>query len=223
MTAELRALTLWQPWASAVAHGLKRVETRPAWAMQLAKHVGERVAIHAAKHADWPTDPGSAAARLADRIPHPLWEQMRHQHGIEYPLAWTVQQPRGAVLATARIAAVMPMVPLDHQAQQEDEQYVLDSPNDGGLHARLSWGEYELIEDQRHWGDFTPGRVAVLLDDVRPLPHPVPARGYQRLWTLPPSTLAAVEWELAAAQVNEVLATPSTALADLKRQLEALS
>ncbi len=38
------------------------------------------------------------------------------------------------------------------------------------------------IEDQRPYGDFTPGRYAWLLEDVRPI-TPVPAKGRQGLWT----------------------------------------
>jgi hypothetical protein len=44
---EIPAVTLWQPWASAIAARLKRIETRswapPAWL------IGKRMAIHAAK------------------------------------------------------------------------------------------------------------------------------------------------------------------------------
>jgi hypothetical protein len=46
----MRALTLWQPWASAIVSGRKRVENRP-WAPKLIKP-GERFAIHAGKRWD---------------------------------------------------------------------------------------------------------------------------------------------------------------------------
>lgn len=45
----MRALPMWQPWASLVALGAKKVETRayPPWKIGLG--VGERIAIHATK------------------------------------------------------------------------------------------------------------------------------------------------------------------------------
>ena len=42
----MKAITLHQPWASALAHGLKKYETR-SWPVP-EKFVGHRVAIHAA-------------------------------------------------------------------------------------------------------------------------------------------------------------------------------
>lgn len=171
----MRALTLWQPYATAIAKGWKRVETRPPWAMQLAAHVGERIAIHAAKHSDWPKDPGSAAARLLSRIPRPLWEAMRDVHGLDHPLAWTVQQARGCVVATAVIAAV------------ESTDTITWVPNGGiggGYPYALGADCAAVVEGQRPWGDFSPGRVAVMLDQVQELAEPIPVRGYQRLWTI---------------------------------------
>lgn len=45
----MKALSLWQPWASFIAIGIKPFETR-SWAPP-AKLIGQRVAIHAAKKA----------------------------------------------------------------------------------------------------------------------------------------------------------------------------
>jgi len=48
MGTSLKALTLWQPWASLIVDGRKTIETRPrAW-----HYIGE-VAIHAGLHVDW--------------------------------------------------------------------------------------------------------------------------------------------------------------------------
>lgn len=55
MSGETRcmpAISLWQPWATLLAAGYKRVETR-SWAPR-ELHMGETVAIHAAKH--WTQD-----------------------------------------------------------------------------------------------------------------------------------------------------------------------
>jgi hypothetical protein len=47
----VRAISLWQPWASLVAVGAKRVETRH-WPAPTTI-VGQRIAIHATKTRDW--------------------------------------------------------------------------------------------------------------------------------------------------------------------------
>lgn len=47
----MKALSLWQPWASAIALGLKRYETR-SWKCPTYL-IGKKLAIHAAKKVDW--------------------------------------------------------------------------------------------------------------------------------------------------------------------------
>lgn len=69
----MKALSLWQPWASLVACGAKTIETRhwPAPAMM----IGERIAIHAAKrttHLELATLDPRAARALAGALPLPL-------------------------------------------------------------------------------------------------------------------------------------------------------
>ena len=51
MPKTFKALTLWQPWASYMAEGLKCYETR-SWHPGNRLHVGEIVMIHAAKRWD---------------------------------------------------------------------------------------------------------------------------------------------------------------------------
>lgn len=46
--------------------------------------------------------------------------------------------------------------------------------------ASLNWYYSDL---DRRCGDFTPGRYAWILKDIRPLHRPIPARGRQGLWT----------------------------------------
>jgi hypothetical protein len=40
-----------------------------------------------------------------------------------------------------------------------------------------------LTDQERTFGDYTPGRFAWLLASVRPLPAPIPAKGALGLWT----------------------------------------
>lgn len=79
----MRALTIKQPWASAIAAGIKRVENR-TWPPP-ARLIGQRIAIHAGKA----TDPeGIAFCR---------------QLGWEPP----VDLPKGVIIATAIIDRVI--------------------------------------------------------------------------------------------------------------------
>jgi len=55
LPARVKAITLWQPWASAMAAGLKRIETRGYPAERLGLRSGDLLAIHAAKR-PIPTD-----------------------------------------------------------------------------------------------------------------------------------------------------------------------
>jgi hypothetical protein len=39
-----------------------------------------------------------------------------------------------------------------------------------------------IADLQKPYGDYSPGRFAWLLADIKPLPEPIPARGRQGLW-----------------------------------------
>jgi len=116
----IRILSLWQPWASAIAHGAKRYETR-SWATDYRGWI----AIHAAK-------------RSAD---------------VPYPDEWG-KLPSGAVVAIAWLQ---------------------------DIHAIRPEFTADLTLAERYWGDYTTGRFAWELRDVRPLAQPFPYRGSQGL------------------------------------------
>lgn len=75
--------------------------------------------------------------------------------------------PRGAVIATARLAGYVciPKSQREHLIGGIAEP-VLVPPN----------------EPELSFGDYTYGRWAWILDDVKPLPEPIPARGALGLW-----------------------------------------
>lgn len=77
----MKALSLWQPWASAVAIGLKSIETRHWWT-----GVRGPIAIHAAKR--WTGEEREFAADFAGRFD----ERLRNP-------------PLGAIIATATLTA----------------------------------------------------------------------------------------------------------------------
>jgi hypothetical protein len=42
--------------------------------------------------------------------------------------------------------------------------------------------EISFIDDEILFGDYTPGRYAWILENIKPLETPIPAKGYQGLW-----------------------------------------
>ena len=80
----MRAITLWQPWASLIAYGIKTRETR-TWRPQR-EAIGTRIAIHAA-----------ARPMKRDEVESPILRALPVE---AFPL------PLGVVVATARIALI---------------------------------------------------------------------------------------------------------------------
>ena len=139
----MRAISLWQPWASAVANGVKRIETRHwrTW-------YHSPIAIHAAK-----------------RKTHAMGHQFRDLFRIEaiynaFLLSdedcWNLL-PFGAVVATAVLQDCV--------------------PTDMITKSTLSPTELAL-------GDYSTGRYAWILTDIKKLPKPIPAVGRRGLFNV---------------------------------------
>lgn len=168
----MKALTIWQPWASLIACGAKKYETRP-WAT---KYRGP-IAIHAAKQ----LDPNVFQFLLCKQA---TMEQLI-KHGI------TPQNidelPRGAIIATAELVNVWRIV--QHPGTNVDvaknipigaESLTLDK------HAP-DFGDYFVPTAQEMaFGEWTPGRYAWELQNVKPLLEPIQIKGKQGLWNWDP-------------------------------------
>jgi hypothetical protein len=91
--------------------------------------------------------------------------------------------PLGAVVATCTLDDVVPMVGDKSWDDRADYARYLVVHEDG----RLSLIDEDAmtsddVSDQRSFGDFRPGRFAWLLEDIKRLLEPIPARGRQQLW-----------------------------------------
>lgn len=170
----MKALTVRQPWATLIAIGAKTIETR-SWSTmyrgELAIHaavhrpeVGEKIGDYRVAHAYYPED-----------APWQLWTEASHLRRD-----WT-QLAFGAVIATRELVDVVPISHLDHDAGRTENR-VVDMPLFRGLHLLRNHDD-TVIEFQRPYGDFTPGRYAWLLAGVKPI-EPIPAKGRQGLWNL---------------------------------------
>jgi hypothetical protein len=167
----VKAITILQPFASLIAVGAKMYETR-SWAT---KYQGP-IAIHAGK-CDMIYGLSSETVDAVIKA----FAGTRHdakRAGMNCDCVY----PFGAVVAVAELKGCHRII----------RTHTCD-PDTGKPSAIIDIGEYggwRIDGDDLLFGDFTPGRFAWELADVKPLKEPVPARGRQGLWTLPPEALA---------------------------------
>lgn len=149
----MKALTLWQPWASLVACGAKQYETR-SWAPPL--RAGELLAIHAAAR---PVDLRDLDGMTLDAMSDALFDEHGALPGLG--LAELEDLPRGVVLAVARFVGV-----------QRTERLAGDDARQQDM----------VSEDEFLFGDYSPGRYGWKLEVLHRLETPIGARGGQKLW-----------------------------------------
>lgn len=179
---DLRAVTLPQPHASLVAAGVQTIVTLP-----------------------WPTDwRGDLLIHARAKAPVPgddygtgwWWEpngiDMAEPSIISAPSPWQeFPAPLGAVVAVARVTDCVPIVGED-EGLRDDLATFVGIDHHGGPH--LWYGGLGAIGlgDQLPYADFTPGRWALLLDDVRPV-HVPDVKGRPGVWTPDPDLTRRVE------------------------------
>lgn len=193
MTA--RAITLPQPNASLCARGVQRWLTRPAPPtvdppFELLLHAGARAPDHDV--GDWFTNPsGDDSWVLVDRemalkatpeqrLLATLFPEDRFADGY-YPL------PLGAIVGVCTVTEALPIV----EETGDNDAEVYQSFGGSGLFVQRVIGnpyiasnvKQEDIDDQLPYADWTPGRWAWRLSDVRALDKPIKARGRSGLWT----------------------------------------
>jgi hypothetical protein len=186
----MKALSLWQPWATLVALGVKKLETR-SWSTTYRGPL----AIHAT--ATMPKGMDGTAGMIGDYSvdrdgrSEPWYVLDRRDVGASH-YQLPIYLPLGAVVATCVLSDVVPIVdddtcmwdsdnprdvlPSAHAAI--DGQVILHQPDNPRYHTTV------LVEQA--YGDYTPGRFAWVLTDIDPVEPPVPARGRQQLWTWEP-------------------------------------
>jgi activating signal cointegrator 1 len=138
----MKALSVMQPWATLIAQGAKRIETR-SWSTSyrglLAIHTSGKMNREA------------AMSLRAPSIREALEAGGYHQGSG--PASNPYRLPLGAVIAVVTLVDVQRITP-----------------------------EHVPTEPERSFGDYTPGRFAWFLHDVRRLPEPVTAKGALGLW-----------------------------------------
>jgi activating signal cointegrator 1 len=161
----MRGLTLTAPWGSLVARGEKRIETRPHGT----RYRGP-LAIHQAKGLRGLLQPGE---RLSDSELEDRLELLCHKDPFRRALTGGLilpelgqAQPRAKIVAVCELHDVLTAV--------DAIEAIADGTVDAAVH-------------ELRFGNYTRGRFAWLLRDVRRLPEPVECRGMQGLWPVPPN------------------------------------
>lgn len=153
----MKALSITQPWATLIAQGHKRIETR-SWSTNyrgpLVIHAGKSLPGWVVKLVR--SEPEFAGA-LGD-----LFDPRKQVLG---------DLPRGFIVATCQLVAVK-FIPLG------GDGWDWIGPTGRRFH-------YPVTDRELAFGDFAVGRYAWLLDDIRPLEKPLPARGALGLWDAP--------------------------------------
>lgn len=170
----MKALTLTEPWASLVKNRVKSIETRSWFTLYRGP-----IAIHAAKTfpgwakdtcyqtvflrgLGWPVPSDSKVAVTQE------WLDLIHKNLKAMPL--------GCVIATARLINCKRIVTPEHLHADA-----------GASSAYVAANEmYPPDEPELSFGDYSHGRFAWVLENVEPLPKPIPAKGALGLWEWDP-------------------------------------
>lgn len=163
----MKVITLTQPWATLVAIGAKQIETRTWETLYRGP-----LAIHAAKgygkgglkaHKELcGSEPFCSILNDACARHYAPYRGLKEL--VEHPF-----MPMGAIVATCDLVTVMPTIWITATGRTT-------------VHGFPDPKEYVLTDQERAFGDYTPGRFAWLLANVRALPEPIPAKGALGLW-----------------------------------------
>lgn len=157
----MKAISLWQPWASAIAVGVKRYETRSWPAVSGGTLYSGWLAIHASKRTKKPKDEGG------EPLVKTLEDLLQRDLGAAASFAvayWKGDAfnghvgdlPLGAVVAVGWLKAC---------------HYTIDP--------RLAADAHERV-----WGNYGAGRFAWEFSEVWRLNTPLPVRGEQKLFNV---------------------------------------
>jgi hypothetical protein len=190
----MKALTLYQPWATLVAIGKKRIETR-SWPTNyrgpLAIHVSKNKRID--DEMCW-SEPFASA--LEGTLVHVSAGTLLSGLGLGSSISYEILTQNlhlGCVIATCDLIDCQPSGIFDFKAHKDDPRFgnyywqrpkyppeisIQQQPS-SDFFERYTW---ELTPQELAFGDFSPGRFMWFLENVKILPEPIYARGARRLW-----------------------------------------
>lgn len=166
----MKAISLWQPWASAMAVGAKTIETRH-WPTL----VRGSIAIHAAKRC--------VKGEILSLLCRGAWQGAVVMPHIIHPRSeFHVEDlPYGAIVAVGTLVDCRPIETLT-VGELDTRRYSDADPR------KL----YPFTE--RAFGDYSPGRFGWVFEDVKPLMNPIPFTGKQGFFNVPDELIREVEY-----------------------------
>lgn len=177
----MKVLSLWQPWATLVAIGVKRIETR-SWRT----NYRGPLAIHAA--GKWNVE----LARLC--LTDPFWSVLKAV--CDQPVYYRSGNalPLGAIVAVGRLEDCWRVERI--AAADANRTPELDASCAATLR---HWGHSEAViadalrpmlsDQERAFGDYSAGRFGWFLRDMKALERPIPMKGRQGLFEVPDAAL----------------------------------
>ena len=164
----MKAISLWQPWASAIAFGSKTIETR-SWGT----HYRGPLAIHASKRC--------VRRELSDLLAfNHVWR------GALWPAYQAMVSADDRIWDFLHFGAVVAV------ADVVDCRYTdTFRPDEIDVVRRPQGGPEDFQWTERMMGDFSRGRFGRVLDNVRALPSPLPFKGEQRFFEVPDAQVQA--------------------------------
>jgi activating signal cointegrator 1 len=157
-TPPIPAITLWQPWASLIAAGVKSFETR-SWAPP-SYLIGRRMVVHAAVKA-CPTDIDAHARAAIER-------------GLDLPAAKWHTLPFGAVVCVGTLAGA-------YQVQRWKD-YGSDVEFKAAVPGSRPLAAASLAPGEECFGDYRQDRWCWLFEGIEPFVPARPAKGKQGIW-----------------------------------------
>lgn len=161
----MNVITLHQPYASLVAHGIKTVETRSKAPPK--KLIGERIGIHAGKtFVEDPDTISSIMFEIGEIIDHETRNLLTDKMvGRNFP--------QGAIIATATLEKAAQIYQISASG---DVAYAADMNHPEGRWNGSIDVEIDLL------GDYRLDGWLWFLTDIERLETPVPARGMPGVW-----------------------------------------
>ncbi len=172
----MKALTLYQPWATLVALGAKRIETR-SWTTKyrgpLAIHVSKRKNID-----DLMCFHEPFASALEGTLVHISEGTLLGKLGLGGSIIYKMLPENyhlGCVIATCELIDCRPVYFFNNEPPRDDQKF-------GSCWHKFQGIIWPIDTKERAFGDYSSGRFLWFLNNVKLLPEPIPARGAMGLW-----------------------------------------
>ena len=173
----MKCLSLWQPWASLLVHGLKSVETR-GWPL---RHRGP-LAVHAAKK--WDADLHVMCHR------EPFLSALRRICALDFTSPGAEPDlPFGAIVGRVNVSGCIATERVGRWEQDAHEHTNCFFDNLGVMGPADGKPYLFVSDDEREFGDYSPGRFAIICREPFAFAEPIPYRGAQGLFDVPDDVL----------------------------------